>query len=83
MHAFVVVPVRHGGTRRVGCRSGGSWRRGCRKASNVIELHHNPARVLEEATSVLGVSSPAELAVSLCKVKAAGSASSGFRGNPR
>jgi len=45
--------------------------------------HHDPAWELGEITSVLGVSSPAELAVSLCKVKAAGSASSGFRGNPR
>lgn len=44
---------------------------------------HNPAWELEETTSILSVLSPAELAVSLCKVKAAGSASSGFCGNPR
>lgn len=33
-HACVVVPVRDGGTWRVGCGSGGSRRLGCRKASN-------------------------------------------------
>lgn len=48
-----------------------------------IQPHHNPAWELEETTSVLSVLAPAELAVSLRKVKAAGSAPSGFRGNPR
>lgn len=48
-----------------------------------IQPRHSPAWEPEETTSVLGVSAPAELAVSLRKVKAAGSAPSGFRGNPR
>lgn len=45
--------------------------------------HRSPAWEREETTGILSVSSPAELAVSLCEVKAAGSASAGFRGNPR
>lgn len=76
----VRVPGHRGGTRRVGFGRGGSRRSDCRKMET--RPHQNRSWEPEENTSLLSASSPAELPVSLCKVKAAGSASSGFLGNP-